>query len=260
MKTELIPVIEIGYHNQGIKSPENYPYWEFPDEWQDYADKSYQKAGFKDKFIPYKKGSNFYRAKDISNENLVKIVNDHFEGIIKDDWNEDETCALFGGYVLKINGIDKLFPQCCGDLSDIVYWEAIAKYKQWKFYNGHPTPDLKFNQKNVIFNCKNDNEDFVPKTDEKIVVPIIELENAYNKAIIELKEFEIKLNQIKQNLSYKPINDTLENILIYRNQEIDIDEIKKLRPTTYKNNGGNSAKTKDINNNKIWSKLKSLWS
>ncbi|MFS4445378.1 hypothetical protein [Maribacter sp. 2307UL18-2] len=36
-------------------------------------------------------------------------------------------------------------------------------------------------------------------------------------------------------------------------------ENKILCPTTYKNNGGNSAETKN-SNNKIWSKLKSLWS
>jgi len=37
-------------------------------------------------------------------------------------------------------------------------------------------------------------------------------------------------------------------------------ENKILCPTTYKNNGGISANTKDNNNNKLWSKLKSLWS
>lgn len=37
-------------------------------------------------------------------------------------------------------------------------------------------------------------------------------------------------------------------------------EKKILCPTTYKNNGGNSAETKDNNNNKLWSKLKNLWS
>ena len=35
---------------------------------------------------------------------------------------------------------------------------------------------------------------------------------------------------------------------------------EKLLTTTYKNNDGNSAKTKDSNNNKFWSKLKNLWS
>ena len=31
-------------------------------------------------------------------------------------------------------------------------------------------------------------------------------------------------------------------------------------PTTYKNNGGNPANTKVNNTNKLWSKLKNLWS
>ncbi|AUC15909.1 hypothetical protein BTO06_12435 [Tenacibaculum sp. SZ-18] len=35
---------------------------------------------------------------------------------------------------------------------------------------------------------------------------------------------------------------------------------EKLLTTTYKNNGGSSAKIKNSNNNKLWSKLKSLWS
>ncbi|WP_423997120.1 hypothetical protein [Maribacter sp. IgM3_T14_3] len=35
---------------------------------------------------------------------------------------------------------------------------------------------------------------------------------------------------------------------------------EKLLTTTYKNNGGNSAKIKDINNNNFWSKLKKWWS
>ena len=55
MTVEIIPVIEIGYHNQGIESPDFSPYWEYPDDWQTYSDKCYSKAGFKDKFIPYSK-------------------------------------------------------------------------------------------------------------------------------------------------------------------------------------------------------------
>ena len=41
---------------------------------------------------------------------------------------------------------------------------------------------------------------------------------------------------------------------------IDGIEEELLRPTTYKNNGGNIAISKDSNNNKLWSKLKKLWS
>lgn len=49
-------------------------------------------------------------------------------------------------------------------------------------------------------------------------------------------------------------------------EEGEIDQLlnseneKKLVATTYKNNGGVSAKAKNSNKNKLWSKLKSLWS
>jgi hypothetical protein len=33
MTIELIPVIEIGYNNQGVKEPDKYPYWEYPALW-----------------------------------------------------------------------------------------------------------------------------------------------------------------------------------------------------------------------------------
>ena len=43
-------------------------------------------------------------------------------------------------------------------------------------------------------------------------------------------------------------------------EEIELTEKKHVLPTTYKNNGGNFAETKAINSNKVWSKLKNLWS
>uniref|UniRef100_UPI00289F1EEB hypothetical protein n=1 Tax=Sphingobacterium sp. TaxID=341027 RepID=UPI00289F1EEB len=48
MPLELIPVIEIGYNNQGIPTPDKYPYWEYPMLWDKYNAESYKKAGFKD--------------------------------------------------------------------------------------------------------------------------------------------------------------------------------------------------------------------
>lgn len=229
MLTELIPVLEIGYQNQRIDIPEQYPYWEHPEVWQDFADKSLKKAGFKDQFIPYSKGSSFYRALEISDENLIKIINDHFDIYVSSEteWDEERVTALIGGYVLRVNSQDKLFPQCCSDLSDIVYWEAIAKYGQAKFYNGHPAPEIVFENENVVILCEDHFESFVPITDERIVVPKTDLLEAYESAILELQEFERKLNRIKSGLDYLPIQSTLGEILIYRNWEINIEKVKK---------------------------------
>ncbi|PTX58391.1 hypothetical protein C8N46_11436 [Kordia periserrulae] len=46
----------------------------------------------------------------------------------------------------------------------------------------------------------------------------------------------------------------------YCNVEYKYVELIKRLPTTYKNKGGITAQTKDNNNNKLWSKLKRLWS
>lgn len=75
MKVELITVIELVYNNQEIQSPNNYPYWEHQNIWCGYRNKLLQKAGFKDEFIPYLKGSPFYEPKEITDDNLKKDNN-----------------------------------------------------------------------------------------------------------------------------------------------------------------------------------------
>tara|TARA_B100000949_G_scaffold127868_1_gene112803 strand:+ start:2175 stop:3074 length:900 start_codon:yes stop_codon:yes gene_type:complete len=46
----------------------------------------------------------------------------------------------------------------------------------------------------------------------------------------------------------------------YCDVEYKYAELEKRLPTTYKNNGGIIAQTKDSNSNKLWSKLKGMWS
>ena len=61
-------------------------------------------------------------------------------------------------------------------------------------------------------------------------------------------------------------NNTLNQILqnnektVIEKSEFKEDKEKILSPTTYKSNGGNSAKPKDKDKNNLWSKLKGLWS
>lgn len=77
MALELIPVIEIGYNNQDIPTPDRSPYWKHPILWDQYNAESYKKAGFKDDLKPYLAGSSFYRLSEITDSNLTKLVIDH---------------------------------------------------------------------------------------------------------------------------------------------------------------------------------------
>ena len=191
MTLELIPVIEIGYNNQGIAVPNAYPYWDNPEIWDKYNEESYQKAGFLDKLIPYLKGSSFYRLSDISDDNLKKLTIEHTQEL------QEQSCSFFGGYVLKINGQDKLFPQCCGLLADIKFWDKISSGQE-SYYEGHPAPRINFKASKIILDLavEENDESFEPYTDKKIILEKEELKKAVQIAKEQLKIFALRLEKI----------------------------------------------------------------
>jgi len=208
MTLELIPVIEIGYNNQGIAVPNAYPYWDNPEIWDKYHEESYQKAGFKDKIKPYLKGSSFYRLADISDKNLKKLTIDHTQEL------KEQSCSFFGGYVLKVNGQDKLFPQCCGLLADIDFWDKISNGQE-SYYEGHPAPRVDFKVSKVILDLavEINNESFEPLTDKKIILEKEELKQAVRMVKEELKIFAERLEKI--NTEEKLGISNIDNVLIW---------------------------------------------
>ncbi|MDY3339545.1 hypothetical protein PG279_10210 [Riemerella anatipestifer] len=217
MIVELIPVIKIGYNSKDVTAPDKYPYWHNSEIWDNYHEECYRKAGFKDKLIPYLKGSSFYRLLDITDNNLTKIVIDHTQDLRDGKYEREQACPLFGGYVLRIDGQDKYFPQCCGDLADIEYWERLSN-GQNSYYEGHPAPEIKFQGNNIVFDFSADefDEPFQPTPIEIILsIDKLELKIAVDKAKIELESFEQRLNKINQE---ERLNiDNIGGLLIWNN-------------------------------------------
>lgn len=222
MTIELIPVVEIGYNNQGVSAPDKYPYWDNSEIWDVYHEEYYQKAGFKDKLTPYLKGSSLYKLSDISENNLTKLTIDHTQEM-RDGKNKrpQDTCALSGGYVLRVDGHDKYFPQCCGELSDIIYWDRLSN-GQSSYYEGHPAPQIKFEDNNILFDFSVDefDEPFQPTPTEKILsIDRLELKSAVEKAKTELQTFEQRLNKINED---EKLNiDNIGGLLIWDNGNYD---------------------------------------
>jgi len=163
------------------------------------------------------KGSPFYEPRKITDKNLEKIIADHTEELRKGEYEREQASCLFGGYVLKINGQNKYFPQCCGDLGDIVYWEKISK-KESSYYEGHPAPEYKFGLNKVIFDFSVGEYDeyFEPTPPEKILeIELRKLNKAVEKAKIELKELSTRV--IKINEKMKLGIDRIEDLLIWEN-------------------------------------------
>lgn len=206
MKIELIPVIEFGYHNQGIDLPEKYPYWDNAELWDSYNEKSYQKAGFKDKLSAYLPGSSFYRLTDIRDCNLTKLIKDHTQEMRNGDYTREQVSPFFGGYVLRIDGQDKYFPQCCGDLSDIQYWEKLLTEDKPYFYQGHPEPQVSCTKNTITFNftVEGSDEQFVPPPpDIQLEIQKKELEKALQILKTELKIFSDRLIKINHHEQLK---------------------------------------------------------
>lgn len=218
MIVELIPVIEIEYHNQDITAPDKYPYWKYPELWDKFNYDCYKKAGFKDELKPYLAGSSFYRLSDITDSNLTKLVIDHTQDLRDGKYEREQASALFGGYALRVGGQDKYFPQCCGDLADIQYWENLANRKEQGFYAGHPEPQVKIHGDKITFDFTVDefDEHFAPTPSENIVqFDIPSLRKAIETAKTELNTFEQRLERITQ---VEKLNiDNIGRLLIWNN-------------------------------------------
>lgn len=199
MKVELIPLIEVGYNNQDVETPDlitYYPFWKHAEIWDKYHAECYKLAGLKDQMKPYLPGLSFYLLENISDNNLTKLVADHIK--VAQDYNE-RCCALFGGYVLCINGEPFFYPQCCGQLSDIKYWEELSKGNPNAYYEGHPAPKIKIEGPYITFDFGPDaaDEPFVPPVEQlTLSISVNDLKIAVAGANDKLKVLAGRLNKI----------------------------------------------------------------
>jgi len=76
------------------------------------------------------------------------------------------------------------------------------------------------------------------------------------------EEEKVEKSELEQTVLEKPKSELKTDSAISENgtDEMEETEEKILSSTTYKSNGGNSAKPKEKDKNNLWSKLKGLWS
>lgn len=202
MNLELIPVIELHYYNEKIESPEGNSF-EFPNEWDKYNDNSFIAAGFKDKFLPYEPGSWLFKLNEITESNLTKIIEYYFEEFESDEpITDDHLQPLDGGYILKANNRNLIYPQCCGNLGDIESWEGITNPKSSYFWNGHPTPIIIQKNSNVVFDLTEMNKKEISIDRGKLKTALIET----NK---QLSDFAKRINGLEKNYGIKDLGNKL---------------------------------------------------
>jgi len=166
-------------------------------------------------FISESKTSEVYRYRlfDLDNEDLERAIDFHIA-----DMDIIESCSLFGGYALSINGRIELYPQCCGLLEEIQDWKNILNEDFEDFYlkECHPSPLVTKRNEMLIVLCKDGYETFFPSTTaEEIRMDYLEAKYALLKLLDKLTNFSTKLDL----LSNKYGADKISNILIWGNSE-----------------------------------------
>lgn len=215
MTIDLIPILEIQITNQGIPAPDQFPFWDHPQIWNCYHAECYAKAGYNGKWQPYLDGAGFILLAEISEDNLTKLVMHHTQELREGEYRRDDVSTLFGGYVLRVDGQDKYFPQCCGALGDIAYWESMSN-GIGEYCEGHPAPLLTFDEDLITldFSVRECDESFQPPLKEtQLTIHRSMLKLAVTKVKDELHKFEQRLVQI--NLTHQFNIENIGNLLLY---------------------------------------------
>ncbi|KQR93503.1 hypothetical protein ASG01_10030 [Chryseobacterium sp. Leaf180] len=218
MAIELIPVIEITNYENKIPMPTEGPYWEFSDDWESYHIQTNLEAGFSKDLKPYSKGSSFYRISEISDLDLLQLIQKTFIFENEDETlkKEDLNSPFNGGYILKLDGNNTYFPQCCSDLGDIEEWNNLLVENEFSFYMGHPSPRVIKTENSLIFDFLNSEiqENYAPPVfQHQIELDKIEFSHAVQNVKKELKTFSDRLVYLNQSEHLNIPN--IENILIY---------------------------------------------
>ncbi|MGI4874525.1 MAG: hypothetical protein ACRYFX_25490 [Janthinobacterium lividum] len=197
MVVELIPVIELHYPHPSIPVPDKFPYWNYAALWDAYHAACHSQAGFADPLPAYLAGSSFCRLPEITPRNLAKLVADHTQELRAGTYERDQASGFWGGYVLQVGGKAAFFPQCCGQLSDMVYWERLAQ-GQPSYYEGHPAPTVTLNGDSLVldFSVGEFDEPFQPPPPPAVELSRAALQQAVAQAKQELQLFAQRLKEI----------------------------------------------------------------
>ncbi len=183
--------------------------------------------------------------KKLERQDLLKVLNQYSDK--NNIWHPREgtfdfftKSSIFE--ILTLNGID----------------EVVVEDE---FYENKKTIDLT-NTNKTDFCEKIDFKDYYIYNRNKSILFAISWDYFFYFTAINEKVFSKK--SIESNLEGFWADEKCSHLWTWEEGEIDrllnTENEKKLVATTYKNNGGNPASTKDSNSNKLWSKLKSLWS
>lgn len=186
MNIELIPVLEIPITAKARLQAVQCPPADFqrnPIEWDGYQQQLLEAGGFAD-YQRVIQGCNFVQADQWSLPDLRLLVQNHLGGD-KEIIPLAESCALFGGCILIVDGLPVLVPQCCSTIADFASWQGLLnpQFTSGPFCTeGYPCPEAVKTDTQILVTCEDPDERFDQPAQPRIVVEIDAFFNATARA------------------------------------------------------------------------------
>ncbi|MBO2009801.1 hypothetical protein [Hymenobacter negativus] len=212
MNIELIPVLEIPITAKARLQAIQRPLASFqqnPFEWDEYQRQLLVVGGFSD-YQCVIQGCNFVCVDQWSLPDLRLLVQNHLDSDGTAPIPLAESCALFGGCILIVDGVPVLVPQCCSTIADFSSWEDLLEpqFTAGPFcLEGHPGPEAVKNGVHLLITCEDPDEAFDQPAQSRVVVPIEDLANATERARQLMQAFADRIDLLSAELGVAKASD-----------------------------------------------------
>lgn len=209
MEIELVPVIEVPRVHAATSPPSS----SSSDEKEAHFKAILEQDGFPG-YRPFLPGHGLYRLDQFrASAGLLRIVQIHVGRYDPDHGLPiAESCALFGGYILKVDDEVVCVPQCCGSLADFASWQCVVDPSFSEGYicnEGHPAPRLARRGDFLELSCEDDQFDTFWQPAISCTIPRDRLSSAITACEVELSGFEKELDQLGNELGAAGVGQIL---------------------------------------------------
>jgi hypothetical protein len=157
----------------------------------------------------------FAEVADISQDELRELLEKHFAPLLENGQEIGESVPLFGGLILEVDSARVIYPQCCGDLSDVLTWlEPIDSRFGRKFVapGGHPVPEIIREGAMTRLVCFDPDDPFEPPVDFDVVFPTVALDAAVVVALDQLSDLANRLDRLDVIAEYPGLARVLAGV------------------------------------------------
>lgn len=154
----------------------------------------------------------FAEVAGIQDDELPVLLEVHFAPLRERGHPIRDSSPLFGGLILEVDSTPRLYPQCCGDLSDVASWldpDYSHSGRAFVATAGHPCPQLIREGDMVRLACTDEDEPFHPHVDRHVIVPAASLRTAVASALDQLAAFAQRLERTGTLRSHPGLAQTL---------------------------------------------------